>query len=175
VYLPPTWHRWRCPLGSNTETVKQRWNALASLMTFMAGAALLAGCSSSPTVSAPARIISWPSSGPGGCGTTVPSSIPPPGSFIGIRGLAKTGVSGPELLSAIPNDTIALWCVKQVGVYTLVHPPTISATFLPNASSADIRAAHDYFNRTGLFSRLVDCPHRYPQSTSELCTFTPRA
>ena len=121
----------------------------------------IAACSSSTAATKP---IPLPTTGPGGCGSKTPVSIPPPGDFHGIDAVAKNGVSGGKVLRSVPSDSVALWCSPVSFVNSHVHPPSLSVMFLPNASSADVAAARNYFARTGLFQSITIEP-RYPYAS----------
>lgn len=142
---------------SHTDDMNRPWKTLMLLIGLLAGAAALSACSSTPSQSAQIGAAHWPKSGPGGCGTTVPSSYPLSGSFLGLRGVAKADVSGSEVFKSIPSDGFVLWCMGRGTVSTHLHPVILGVFFVHQASSADIRAAREYFNGTGLFSSLVDC------------------
>jgi len=114
-----------------------------------------AGCSSNG--GAVASSVHWPTSGPGGCGTAAPSTIPV-GNWYRIRAVAKAGVNAPQLLASVPRDTIRLWCVRVGAVYNHLHPPVLSLLFLPLASPADVEAARDYLESTRLFSTIAVDP-----------------
>ena len=122
---------------------------------------LVAGCSSPTTQS---KAVAWPTSGPGGCGTKVPASIPPPGDFRGIKAIAKSGITPAQVLHSVPPDTVALWCSPLGAVNRFVHPPSLTVMFLPSASSADVLAAQKYFESTGLFQSVTIEP-RYPYAS----------
>jgi hypothetical protein len=141
----------------DTNDVNRLWRTLALATGLLAGAATLSACSSNLSLSAQVGVAHWPKSGPGRCGTTVPSSYPLPGTFLGLRGVAKADVPGNEVFKSIPSDGFVLWCMGRGTVSTHLHPVILGVFFVPQASSADIRAAREYFNGTGLFSSLVDC------------------
>jgi hypothetical protein len=87
---------------------------------------LLASCSSTPIRSEATIKVNWPRSGPGGCGTSVPNSIPPNDFFIGVKAIAKPGVSDQEVLWSIPTTSIALWCVRVGFVDRFTTPLSVS-------------------------------------------------
>jgi len=65
------------------------------------------------------------------------------------------------VLHSVPDNGVALWCSPIGFVNRHVDPPTLSVMFLPNASSADVTAARNYFAGTGLFQSVTIEP-RYP-------------
>jgi hypothetical protein len=115
--------------------------------------ATLAGCASSSPRSSTATVPK----AQGGCGTTRPRNIGPKGVFIGVEAIAKSGVTGHQVLNVIPNDTVALWCVTVAFVTDISkkRPAGVTVQFLSKASRTDEQRAAAYLLATHLFSRVV--------------------
>jgi hypothetical protein len=74
-----------------------------------------------------------------------------------VRAIAKPGVTGRQVLSVIPNDTVALWCVSVefVDTQSKDHPVTVNVQFLSKASKNDEQRAAAYLRETHLFSGVT--------------------
>lgn len=98
---------------------------------------------------------------PGGCGTEAPTNIGPNGVFIGVIAKPRPDTNASQVLRSIPNDTVALWCVRVVFVQPAGHKGAGGARvqFLAKASSADVQRAAAYLRKTGFFRSVTVVPH----------------
>jgi hypothetical protein len=90
---------------------------------------------------------------PGGCGTTVNHAYAAKG-FIGVRAIAKFGVTIHQVIKSVPKNTVALWCASQAFISSEALV-ILDIRFQSNASAADEGRASTYFWNTGLFRDVL--------------------